>query len=264
MKILFIGDIFGRPGRQLIENKLPEVIKEHAPDLIIANAENICHGSGFTPANITQMQQAGVHFFTLGNHAFRKQSGVNRLNDPDFPVIRPANYPESAETPGRGYQIFEHNNYKTLIINLMGREGMKVHLDCPFRKADQILEQHKDHQLNAIFVDFHTETTSEKIALATYLDGRITALIGTHTHVPTADARLLTNGTAFMTDAGMNGIIDSIIGLKAQPIIQKMLTQISTTHEPADQGRTIFTAALIAIDPSTQKAVNITHLTEIK
>lgn len=260
MKILFIGDIFGRPGRETVKEFLPEIKKEHKPDLVIANVENISHGSGFTPEHIEEMQGVGVDFFTSGNHVWSKNSGVMKLNDPDFPVIRPANYPDE-NSPGRGYKIVEDGMMnRILVVNLMGRVFMKLHLDCPFRAMDRILKETAHENLSGIFVDFHAETTSEKYALALYLDGRISAIVGTHTHVPTADYRLLPNETAFMCDAGMTGIVDSVIGANKEIIIKRFLTQMPIKMEPATEGRRVFNAVLIELDEKTKKALNIQHV----
>ncbi len=258
MKILFIGDIFGRPGRNTVKKLLPEYKTKHGIHLVIANAENMHHGKGVEESQLQEMQKAGVDFFTSGNHIWKEKAIIPRLSDKKLPLIRPANYPESA--PGRGFQVIEGGlMQKVLVINLMGRVFMPTHLDDPFRTADRILKQFEHEQLSAIFVDFHAETTSEKAALANYLDGRISALIGTHTHVPTFDARILPNGTAFQTDVGFTGPIDSIIGLEKESIIKNFLTQVPVKHEVAD-GDTIFNATIIEIDDQSKKAVSIEQI----
>ncbi len=258
MKILFIGDIFGRPGRNTVKKLLPEYKTKHGIHLVIANAENMHHGKGVEESQLQEMQKAGVDFFTSGNHIWKEKAIIPRLSDKKLPLIRPANYPESA--PGRGFQVIAGGlMQKVLVINLMGRVFMPTHLDDPFRTADRILKQFEHEQLSAIFVDFHAETTSEKAALANYLDGRISALIGTHTHVPTFDARILPNGTAFQTDVGFTGPIDSIIGLEKESIIKNFLTQVPVKHEVAD-GDTIFNATIIEIDDQSKKAVSIEQI----
>jgi len=258
MNILFIGDIFGRPGRDTVKKLLPEYRKKLGADIVIANAENMHHGKGVTEPLMKEMMAAGVNFFTSGNHVWKEREIIPRLNDADLPLIRPANYPEGA--PGKGYQVVEAGTAKVLVINLMGRVFMPMHLDCPFKAADKILEKFEnDKSISAIFVDFHAETTSEKMALAHYLDGRISALIGTHTHVPTFDARVLPGGTAFQSDVGFTGPIDSVIGLEKEGIIQNFLTQVPHKHEVA-KGDTVFNAIKIEVDGKTRKAVSVEQI----
>lgn len=258
MKILFIGDIFGRPGRNTVKKLLPEFKAKYGAHLVIANAENMHHGKGVDEGQMNEMQKVGVDFFTSGNHVWKERSIIPRLNDKNLPLIRPANYPEGA--PGRGFQIIEGGlMQRVLVINLMGRVFMPIHLDCPFRTADRILKQFEHEQLSAIFVDFHAEATAEKAALAHYLDGRVSAVIGTHTHIPTFDARILPNGTAFQSDVGFTGPIDSIIGLEKESIIKNFLTQVPVKHEVAD-GDTIFNAILIEIDDQTKKAISVEQI----
>lgn len=256
MKILFIGDIVGRPGREAVKAILPELKKEQEIDLVIANAENLAHGRGFTVDTIEEMQKAGVDFFTSGNHVWDNKGSVAKLNDKSFPLLRPANFPDSAF--GRGYQVVETTMMKkVLVINLMGRVFMKHYLDCPFQAIDKILQETAHEQIQAIFVDFHAEATSEKTALANYIDGKVSAFVGTHTHVPTADCRLLPNGTAFVNDVGMTGPIDSIIGMKQEAVIQNFLTQMPTSFEIQESGPKTFNSVLIEIDESTKKATSI-------
>jgi len=261
MKILFIGDIFGRLGRGTIKKVLPSVRKENEIDFVIANGENMSHGSGFTSGHVAELQEAGIDFFTTGNHFPSKKEGVEKLSDKSFPVIRPANYPPLPEIPGDGYRIIETNNKKRiLIINLMGRVFMKKDLDCPFRKADEVLEETKDEKLDAIIVDFHAETTSEKQALAFYLDGRVSGFFGTHTHVPTADARILEKGTGYITDAGMTGAINSVIGVEKELIIKSFLTQLKAHHKPENEGVSVFNSVMIDIDDSTKISKDIVQI----
>lgn len=258
MNILFIGDIFGRPGRETIKKLLPEYRKKLNIHLVIANAENMHHGKGVSEDQMKELQKVGVDFFTSGNHIWKERAIIPRLDDKKLPLIRPANYPAGA--PGRGYAIVQAGlMQKVLVINLMGRVFMPAHLDCPFRAADRILKEHEHEQLAAIFVDFHSETTSEKAALGHYLDGRITALIGTHTHVPTFDARVLPGGTAFQTDVGFTGPIDSVIGLEKKSIIQNFITQVPVKHEVAD-GDTVFNAIKIEVDDNTKKAISVEQI----
>lgn len=258
MNILFIGDIFGKPGREIVKKLLPEYRQKHNIHLTIANAENMQHGRGVDEGQLNDLRKIGVDFFTSGNHIWDQREIIPRLNDKSLPLIRPANYPSGV--PGRGYQVVEDGLMKkVLVINLMGRVFMPMHLDCPFRTADRILKEHEHDQLSAIFVDMHAETTSEKMALAHYLDGRVTAVIGTHTHVPTADARILEGGTAFQSDVGFSGPIDSVIGVKKEIIIQHFLTQMPVKHEVAE-GPTVFNAVLIEVDDRTKKATRVEPL----
>ncbi len=259
MNILFIGDIFGRPGRNTVKKLLPEYRKKLDIHLVIANAENMHHGKGVSEPLMKEMQSAGVDFFTSGNHVWKVREIIPRMDDPKLPLIRPANYPEQA--PGKGYQVIEDSmKRRVLVINLMGRVFMPMHLDCPFRTADKILDEFEnDDQISAIFVDFHAETTSEKMALAHYLDGRVTAVIGTHTHVPTYDARVLGGGTAFQSDVGFTGPIDSVIGLEKEGIIQNFITQVPHKHEVAT-GDTVFNAIKIEIDDKTRKALSVEQI----
>lgn len=258
MNILFIGDIFGRPGRETVKKILPDYRKKLNIHLVIANAENLHHGKGVSAGQIDELRHAGVDFFTSGNHIWKEKSIIAHLENAEFPLIRPANYPDMV--PGTGYRVVESaQKQKVLVINLLGRVFMPAHTDCPFRVADKILEEHKNHDLAAIFVDFHAEATSEKMALAHYLDGRVTALIGTHTHVPTFDARVLDGGTAFQSDVGFTGPLNSVIGLEKEGIIKHFLTQMPIKHEVAG-GKTVFNAIKIEIDEKTKKALSVQQI----
>ncbi len=257
IKILFIGDIFGRGGREVVKKVLPGLIAEHSPTLVIANAENLSHGKGFTPQHIEEMKEAGVDFFTTGNHFMGKPAGVARLNDLDFPLIRPANV--KGDVPGRGFEIVtDKNGKRILVINLMGEIFMKGMLDSPFKIVDKILSENKDR--DAVFIDFHAETTSEKIAFGFYMDGKVSVVVGTHTHVPTADARVLPLGTAYITDVGFTGPQNSVIGVKKELIIHGMLNKVNVRHEPEEAGPMIFNALLTTLDDENQKALNVTHI----
>lgn len=232
------------------------------PDLILANAENLNHGNGFNFASIKEMQACGIDFFTSGNHVWDNPDGVSHLNEADFSVLRPANFPDP-ETPGRGYQIIEDKNGdRILLINLLGRVFMGKNYDCPFRTADRILEKYKDENLSGIFIDFHAETTSEKQAFAFYLDGRASAVVGTHTHVATMDARVLQNGTAYISDVGMTGSYDSVIGAKKELIIKAFLTQLAAKIEPETEGKMLLCGVIVEIDGKTKKGLNIGHVQE--
>ncbi len=258
MKIIFIGDIVGRPGRKTVKEILPALKEEYSPDIVIANGENMAHGRGISEESVSEMQDAGITFFTSGNHIFANAPAVPKLDDKKFPVIRPANFPPG--NPGRGYQIIETGKLqKVLIVNLMGRVFMKQNYDCPFRTMDQIIAEHAGDNLSAIIVDIHAEATSEKVALGHYLNGRVSAVIGTHTHIPTADSTILSEGTAYITDVGMVGVTDSVIGVQKEPVIKGFLTQMPFKYEIVD-GPSIFASVLIEIDDSTGKATDIKQI----
>ena len=258
MNILFIGDIFGRPGRDTVKALLPEYRKRLGIHLVIANAENLHHGKGVSQPLLEEMQKAGVDFFTSGNHLWKEREVVSHLDDMKLPLIRPANYPDMV--PGKGYRVIEGGlMQRVLVINLMGRVFMPSHLDCPFRTADRILKDYEHEPLSAIIIDFHAETTSEKMALAHYLDGRVSAVIGTHTHVPTFDARVLPGGTAFQTDVGFTGPVDSVIGLEKTAVIKNFITQVPQKHEIAE-GETVFNAIKIEVDDTTKKAISVEQI----
>jgi len=264
MKILALGDIYAKLGRETVAKILPDLKKEFEVDLVIANSENLTHGSGFTKKHIKEMQDAGVDFFTTGNHAFSRQSSVDMFNEDHCPVIRPANYPCKERTPGKGYVILEtKKGQKVLLVNILGQAFIRQDLNSPLHTIDEILEENKGHDFDAIIVDFHAEATAEKYAFAFYLDGKVSGIFGTHTHVPTADERILPNGTAFICDVGMSGSYNSVIGIKKEIAIHNMRTQMARKHEPEEQGDTVFNAVLMDIDTKTKKALNIMHIQKV-
>ena len=258
MSILLIGDVFAKPGRKTLAKLLPALKTEKKIDLVVANAENLHHGKGTSDAKIRELQGYGVDFFTSGNHVWRVAEIIEFLNQPDYPLIRPANYPPG--TAGRGYSVVEapDGQGKVAILNLIGRVYMPGNMDDPFRGATQILENlaadglHLGRELSAIVVDMHAEAGSEKMALAHYLDGKVTAVYGTHTHIQTADEHILPGGTAYITDVGMTGVIDSVIGVKKEIIIDGFLKQTPVRHEMAE-GDTTFGALLVETD-STKRS----------
>lgn len=242
MKIVFIGDIVARPGRTAVKDVLPKLIKEIDPDLIIANVENLAHGRGVTDTTIREMKDAGIDVFTSGDHVFWQRDSEDVIDN--TPIIRPANYPK--EEPGIGFRVVDlGKNGNILIINLMGRTFLNERLDDPFKKADEILAEHQGQNLSAILVDFHAEVTSEKHALAFYLDGRVDAVVGTHTHVPTCDQRVLPEGTMYVSDAGMTGNIDSVLGVKKDIIMDLYLTGRNQRFEWEDTGKRAFRSVII-------------------
>ncbi|MGD1118135.1 MAG: TIGR00282 family metallophosphoesterase [Dehalococcoidales bacterium] len=250
MKILAIGDIIGRPGRQIVHQYLRTLRKQYKLDLIIANAENVAGGFGLTSSTAQELLDDGVNMLTSGNHIFAQKEILPFL-DTDMPVLRPLNYP--AGVPGRGYRVAG----KALVVNLIGRTFMNSY-DCPFRAMDKLLEELKEKP-PVIIVDFHAEATSEKVAMGRYLDGRVSAVLGTHTHVGTIDARILPGGTAYVTDIGMTGPTDSIIGDDADAVIQRFLTQMPH-HLSVGKGRPELNAIIVEIDEKSGKAVSIERI----
>jgi len=240
-----IGDVIGRPGRRALEAFLPGLRGEHHPNLVIANGENLAGGFGITVDTAKELLKAGVDVITTGNHVWDQKEFVRRMDDASLPVLRPANYPPAA--PGRGYLVAGD----VLIINLMGRVFMEP-LDCPFRAFDRILDEVKPRP-KVIVVDFHAEATSEKQAMAWYADGRASVVVGTHTHVPTADPRVLPRGTAAVTDVGMAGPQLSVIGMDPKAVLERFLTQTPRRFSVAD-GPVKLNAVLADVDETTGKA----------
>lgn len=245
MTILMFGDVVGKPGRQAIAKILPKLKKEYHPGLVLANAENLAHGLGITKKTVNHILKVGVNVLTSGNHIFAKE-GVILLSDKKYPILRPANYPPGV--CGRGWEVFRVKTKKVLVINLIGRVFFQQDFDCPFRVADAILEKYRNTKLDAIVVDFHAEATSEKEALAYYLDGRVSAVLGTHTHVPTQDFKILPNKTAYVTEIGMVGVYHSIIGDKPEPIVQRFLYQMPLRLEIEEKGSVEVNAIVVEID----------------
>jgi metallophosphoesterase (TIGR00282 family) len=261
MQILFIGDIFGSAGRKIVHDHMPHLVETHKVDLVIANAENAAGGFGLTPAIAEELFDWGCDVLTTGNHIWDKReimdyfrSANGNPNTRARRVLRPANY--SQGVPGIG--LFEGNTksgQSYAVINLQGRVFMQSN-DDPFRKADELLQQISS---KVIIVDLHAEATSEKIAMGWYLDGRVTAVLGTHTHVPTADSRVLPKGTAYQTDVGMSGPYDSVIGVEKDQILQRFLTGLPSRFDAA-KGDPRFCGVLIECDPVTGRALSIQRL----
>ena len=243
MRILFVGDIFGKPGLRTLNALLPEMKRVNRVDLVIANGENSASGFGVTTGTAREMFSAGVDVITTGNHVWDRREIMEKIDDMPR-LLRPANL--APPVPGNGWCVVEAAGLRVAVINLVGRVFMDP-VDCPFRTADSVLRDLKDMSPDAIVVDFHAEATSEKQALGHYLDGRVSAIVGTHTHVPTADARTLPGGTAFISDVGMTGVLDSIIGLDRDRITQRFLTGMPVSA-PQAQGRGMLCGALIEIE----------------
>jgi metallophosphoesterase (TIGR00282 family) len=246
-----IGDVVGKLGRRTVSGVLPGVRSDYAIDLVIANGENAAGGRGLTPRTAEELFQAGVDVITSGNHVWENRE-VYPLFEGDAPIVRPLNYPEGA--PGRG--ILRHGG--VTVINLMGRTFMGLQLDCPFRGVDKVLTDSVDNIV--VIVDMHAEATSEKVAMGYYLDGRVSAVVGTHTHIPTSDTRVLPKGTAYVTDLGMVGAMNSVLGMEIDPVLQRFLTQLPNRFGPVDSGPAVFNSVLLRIDDETGRAQSIERL----
>jgi metallophosphoesterase (TIGR00282 family) len=251
VNILVVGDVVGKMGRRALSRLLPEIRRSHDLDLVIANGENAAGGKGLTPDTAEELYEAGVEIITSGNHIWRYRE-IYPFLDSEAPVVRPLNYPEGA--PGRGVLI---RNGIT-VINLIGRTFMPGTLDCPFRAADEALAALEDRRF--VIVDMHAEATSEKAALAWYLDGRVSAVVGSHTHVPTADARLLPKGTAFVTDVGMVGPHNSILGMERQPVVETFLSQLPARFTTEERGPAVFNSVLVQLDRESGRATAIQRI----
>jgi len=259
MRILFIGDIVGRPGRRMLNAHLERIVTDRQIDLVVANCENAAAGFGITPELADGLLEKGVHVLTSGNHIWDKKAVLPYL-DAQEKIVRPANYPDGA--PGKGlYLGATAAGVPYAVLNLQGRTYLPP-IDCPFRAADAILER-IEPGVAVRLVDFHAEVTSEKMAFGWYLDGRATAVLGTHTHVTTADERVLPGGTAYITDVGMTGPRDSVIGMDREASIRRFLVGIPTRFEPAS-GPAKFSAVIIDADEKTGNARSIERVSVIE
>ena len=237
MVVLFIGDVVGGPGRRGLKAAMPELRERYAPDLVVVNGENSAGGMGITEKTAEALFDAGTGVITTGNHVYRHRSVYGFLNRSDR-VVRPANYPYA--NPGRGYTVVEGGGRRVGVINLSGAIGLKV-ARSPFHEVDSILEK---IECDFAIVDFHAEVTSVKVAMGWHLDGRVAAVLGTHTHVPTADARVLPQGTAFISDVGMTGSRTSVLGVKPELILESMITQMPVKFETAEEDVWVMGAAV--------------------
>jgi len=251
LRVLMIGDIVGKLGRRTVAALLPQIRQSHDVGFVIANGENTAGGRGLTPKLANELFEMGIDVITSGNHIWEKRELYPTL-DSEERIIRPLNYPEGA--PGTG--IFQRDGIA--VINVMGRTFMGAHLDCPFRAMDRALEQVRDSSV--IIVDLHAEATSEKVGMGYYLDGRVSAVVGTHTHIPTADTRLLPEGTAYVSDVGMVGALHSVLGMETKPVLERFLTQLPNRFDPVESGPAYFNAVLIEIDPQTGRGLSIERL----
>jgi metallophosphoesterase (TIGR00282 family) len=259
VKVLFLGDVFGKPGRRAVQRLLPRLIVAHGLDLVVANAENSASGVGVTPDSADELLAAEVDLLTSGNHIWAKREIVPYLDRPGSRLLRPANYPKGAPGRGRGVAVTPDGR-KLGVVNLEGRVFMK-NLDDPFQAALVEIEALKREGCTAILVDMHCEASSEKNAMGWFLDGKVSAVLGTHTHVQTADARVLPGGTAFVTDVGMCGPWDSVIGVRKELVLERFLTQRPMSFEPARR-EVHLQGAIVDVDDATGRARAIERVQE--
>jgi hypothetical protein len=264
LKVLLIGDIMGKIGREALKKALPGLKSEFSPDLIIANAENLAHGKGVNPTIIRELLAAGIDFFTSGNHIFNNPKVHDVWADPIMKdkLIRPANFPDG--TAGEGWKTLDVGGNKVLVINLICQVFMGDPYGNPFKAIDDILRAHEGEALNAVIVDLHGEATSERVGFGHHVDGRVSSVTGTHTHVPTADARILPKGTAYLTDIGMTGARHSILGVSPEgPLTRFTEAEETLPFEIPEKGPVDLNAVLVTIDPVTRKAVEIKQIQRI-
>lgn len=256
MKILLIGDIFGECGMSYLKYALKDIVDKTHADVVIANAENASGGNGLSYSDYDTLMNIGVDAITMGNHTFGRKD-ILKIFENEHNIIRPVNYPEG--TPGKGSVIINRFGKRIAVINAMGRVNV-MNIDCPFRATESEIEKLRDNA-DIIIVDFHADATSEKRAMGFYLDGKATCVFGTHTHVQTADACILPKGTAYITDIGMTGAIDSVLGIKKDIIIDRFISSMPQKFEHAD-GKAKLCGALLTIDDSTNKAISIELVSE--
>lgn len=261
MKFLIFGDVVGQPGREAITRALPDLRAEYQPDSVIINIENIAHGVGISPTTVEEARAWHADVYTTGDHAWDNKAGLPLLENTKYPIIRPANYP--GNPPGRGYHIYQNGAVSIAVINLQGQVFFKNHPDNPFHVLDQLLSSSDIKSAQVILVDFHAEATSEKRALAWHVDGRISAMWGTHTHVPTADAQILVGGTGYISDVGMNGSYHSIIGVDPAGPMRSFLQQRPSAFEPVEGGPLEVGALFLDVDSTTGKTTTIAQIRKI-
>lgn len=259
MRILMIGDVVGRPGKHAVSQIVPRLVREQSIDLVIANAENVAAGSGLTPQNFRKLLNQGVDCCTMGDHIYRRRELTGELAHSPH-IVKPANFP--AEAPGRTFTVLEaRNGVPVGVISLIGRTFMNTRADCPFHAADRVLDE-LPSDVQVIVVDVHAEATAEKVALGWHLDGRVSAVVGTHTHVPTADECILPGGTAYLTDVGMTGPHDSVLGRDKRAVLQSLITGVPHPYAVATRDVRL-RAALIDIDAASGRARQIERVCEI-
>lgn len=261
MRFLILGDVVGRPGREAVSLVLPELRKEYEPDSVIVNIENIAHGVGITPSTFSEAEDWGADVYTLGDHTWDSKQGFEILEDKSKPIVRPANYPDGV--PGRGYYMFSSGAYRIVVINLQGQVFFRNHPLNPFHALDELLSRPEVAAADIKLIDFHAEATSEKRGLGWHADGRVTAVWGTHTHVPTNDAQILPQGTGYITDIGMCGSHNSIIGVDKEGPLKSFLTQMKMSVTFDDVGPLEVGGVLLDVDPTTGKTTNIAQIRKI-
>ena len=257
MKILYFGDVVGKPGREALRRRAQAIAAEDGVDFLIANCENASGGIGIDPGTAREMLAGGINVLTSGNHIWQKREIYDYVESSDR-LLRPANF--TPGVPGRGWSIYETPKGKIAVVNLIGRVFMAP-ADCPFRAADQILERIGD-RAPVIFVDMHAEATSEKVGMGRYLDGRVSAVVGSHTHVQTADEMVLPGGTAFITDTGMCGPLDSVIGMRTEQVLRRFVDQMPARFE-VGRGAPLLQAVVVDVDETSGKARSIRRIREI-
>lgn len=251
MKVLIVGDVYSKLGRASFEKNVKKIKEKEKIDIIIVNGENTSHGRGLNERHYRWYLEQGVTVVTLGNHAFENRGIFNYIEEVDN-VIRPYNFPENS--PGKGYATFRRNNLTVTVMQMIGKVYMSEENSCPFAKTEELLEKLDS---DVYICDFHAEATSEKIAYAHCFDGRIQVIYGTHTHVQTNDARILDNGTAYITDVGMTGALDGVIGVKKETIINRFLRGTQERFSPENEGKTQFNAIILEINEISKKVTNI-------
>lgn len=261
MKILIFGDVVGEIGRRAVSAVLPVWKKKHGVDAVIVNIENIAHGYGLSETTVNAALAWGAQAYTTGDHAWDNPSGIPFLDNPKLPIVRPGNYPQGV--PGRGYCIISLGAWQIAVINMQGQVFFKNHPLNPFHYIDSLLKNPEVAAAHIKLIDFQAEATSEKRALGWHLDGKITALWGTHTHVPTADAQILPQGTGYISDVGMNGGYHSVIGMDVRGPLRMFQTQRKERFMPPEEGDLEANALLLEVDPSSGRTVSIAHLREI-
>ncbi len=254
MRVVFLGDVVGSPGRRALRQFLPAVIEAYEPDFVVANAENAAGGYGLTKSVAEELFDLGIDVLTSGNHIWKREF-LQYLSE-SRRVLRPANYPE--EAPGRGFTVVEKGGKVLGVLNLEGRIFMRPLL-CPLRTADAVIRELPEG-VRCVLVDFHAEATSEKILLGWWLDGKVSAVLGTHTHVQTADERILPKGTAYITDVGMCGLVDGVIGMKREQALEAYLSQVPRKLEVPKSGAVKLEGVFLELDPSTGRALKIERI----
>ena len=257
MKLLYFGDVVGKPGRRAVTSRLPALVRDEAIDFVVANAENTAGGIGVDPGSARELLSAGVHALTSGNHVWAKREIYDYLDSSDR-LLRPVNF--APGVPGRGYGLYETAaGVPVAVVNLIGRVFMGP-AECPFRAADEVLARIAD-RARVILVDMHAEATSEKVAMGRYLDGRVSAVIGSHTHVQTADEEIFAGGTAYLTDTGMCGPSSSVIGMRTEQVVKRFLDQLPVRFEIGG-GAPLLQAVVVDVDEETGKACDIRRIRE--